>query len=63
VAGYSGDVPERIGGAVASEAASRGTQEVRQFLRTDPTITVPQASSCHLMLEEPFELAEPYQDL
>jgi Bacterial conjugation TrbI-like protein len=54
------DPAEAIGGAIASETAQRGGDQVRQVLRTDPTVKVRQSYGCSLMLHEALDLPGPY---
>jgi hypothetical protein len=58
--GYGGSAADRVGGAVAQDAASEGTRQVRQNMRTDPTITVPPLYSCSILLEDELILTRSY---
>ena len=58
--GYGGSPAERVTGAVAQDAAAEATRDTRQFIRTDPTITVPALYTCRLLLEEELVLTRSY---
>ena len=57
--GYGGDPVERIGGAVGSETASQGTRQVRQVLRTEPTLTIREGYLCYAFFDQELALAQP----
>jgi type IV secretory pathway VirB10-like protein len=60
LAGYGGGIPERIGGAVATETGQRGTQEVRQWIDTSPTVTIYPGMLCTLFVTKRVEFPSPY---
>lgn len=58
--GYSGDAGDRIGGAIIQEGASAGTREVRQQMRTDPTISVANGYTVRILLEDELVLTRSF---
>jgi type IV secretory pathway VirB10-like protein len=58
--GYGGGVGERVGGAVVSEGASEGSRQVRQAIRTDPTITIENHYHCEILLEDELVLTRAF---
>lgn len=50
-----------IGSAIVQDASNQGQQQTRQFMRTDPTITVPQNYGCMVQLHDELVLSQAYE--
>jgi type IV secretory pathway VirB10-like protein len=57
--GMETGIHEQLAGNVGQEASQEGTREVRQYLRTDPTLVVRPSYQGSIILTEPLELSQP----
>lgn len=60
VGGYGGSTSDRVLGTVAQDAASEATRDIRQGIRTDPTIIVPNKYRCKYVTEDEMVLMRAY---